>query len=385
METQMSFWHKTKRLCRRLDVLTVIFSLILGALIWYYVNSRRIDTRTLRARVEISVPDHWQIDSPLPRSRTVVLRGPQQLVQSLRPEDMRFSRRLEAPTGGDAAKGAASREVDIFLKADDLMGFPRDVIEVVDIPDPKISLSLVRPVRRYIPVAVDLSGTLPDGYVIKGFQHSPQYLPVVAPEDYFVPGLEIKTRPVDLSGRTESFVAYVDLQPLIAKGRVISFSESVFTQFTVEPLPARKEVENVPVGLLLATPMEKLSGHKIVPSHVTVRVEGHKKLLDTLSARNLTVYIDSRDLGTSAQTEYTLKCRALALDVEGARVVGIVPSEVKWQMPSGDAAEKSPAAKEAAPAAAQGAVATAAPPPGTAAKGPGTAGAPEKAGNPGGK
>lgn len=357
MDTQTSFWAKITHWCRRVDVLTVLFSLILGALIWYYVNSRRIDTRTLRARVEISVPDHWQIDSPLPRFRTVVLRGPQQLVQSLRPEDMRFSRRLEAPAGGDA-KGTVSRDVDIFLKADDLMGLPRDVIEVVDIPEPKISLSLVRPVRRYIPVAVDLAGTIPDGYAIKSIQHSPQYLPVVAPEDYFVPGLEIKTRPVDLNGRTKSFVSYVDLQPLIVKGRVISFSESVFTQFTVEPLPGRKDIENVPVGLLLATPMEKLSGHKIVPSHVTVRVEGHKNLLDTISARNLTVYIDSRDLGTSAQAEYTLKCRALALDVEGARVVEIVPGEVKWQMPTGEAAAPSAVAKTAskgAPAASAGA------------------------------
>ena len=153
---------------------------------------------------------------------------------------------------------------------------------------------------------------------------------------------------MDLSGRTESFVAYVDLQPLIVKGRVISFDESVFTQFTVEPLPMRKEIGNVPVGLLLATPMEKLTGHKIVPSHVTVRVAGHKNILDTLSARNLTVYIDSRDLGTSAQTEYTLKCRAL--DMEGAQVIDIVPGEVKWQMPSGDRDAKAPeppAAKKA--------------------------------------
>lgn len=358
MDTQLSFWQKTKRWCRRLDILTVLFSLLLGALVWYYVNSRRIDTRTLRARVEISVPDHWQIDTPLPRFRAVVLRGPQQLVQNLRPEDLRFVRRLEAPVG-DGAKAAAARDVDVFLKADDLLGFPREVIEVVDIPDPKISLSLVRPVRRYIPVSVDLTGTLPDGYAIKSFQHSPQYLPVVAPEDYFAPGLEIKTRPVDLGGHTKSFVAYVDLQPLIIKGRVISFSESVFTQFTVEPLPAKKEIENVPVGLLLATPMEKLSGHKIVPSQVTVRLEGHKNLLDTLSARNLTVYIDSRDLGTSAQAEYTLKCRAL--DVEGAKVVDIVPSEVKWQMPTGDAEAKEATAKDAA---AKDAGAEAAPAPG---------------------
>lgn len=360
MDTQLSFWQKTKRLYRRLDVLTVLFSLLLGTLVWYYVNSRRIDTRTLRARVEITVPDHWQIDSALPRFRPVVLRGPQQLVQSLRPEDMRFSRRLEAPAG-DGAKGAASRDVDIFLKADDLMGFPRDVIEVVDIPEPKISLSLVRPVRRYIPVTVDLTGTLPDGYAIKSIQHSPQYLPVVAPENYFDSGLEIKTRPVDLNGRTKSFVSYVDLQPLIVRGRVISFSESVFTQFTVEPLPGRKEIENVPVGLLLATPMEKLGGHKIVPSHVAVRVEGYKNKLDALSARNLTVYIDSRDLGTSAQAEYTLKCHALPLGVDGARVVEIIPNEVKWQMPTGDGAAKAASAKNAP---AKGAGAPAAPVPG---------------------
>ena len=175
METQLSFGTKVKYLFRRLDILTILFSLVLGALIWFYVDSRRIGTRTLRVRVEITAPEYWQIDNPLPRYRSVSLRGPQQLVQSLRPEDMRFARRLEAPAEV-AGKGAAAREIDVSLNADDLMGFPRDVIEVVDIPDPKISVSLVRPVRRYIPVAVDLAGTLPEGYVIKNFQHSPQYL-----------------------------------------------------------------------------------------------------------------------------------------------------------------------------------------------------------------
>lgn len=330
MKTQPSFWKKLQYICHKLDLLTVLFSIILGTLIWFYVNSRRIATRQVRARVEITVPDGWQIDSTLPRFRNVVLRGPQQLVQSLRQDDLRFTEKL-AFSETSESRAAASKEVDISLKSENLKGFPRDMIEVVEIPEPKISLTLVRPIRKYIPVDVELEGTLPEGYVLKEFQHSPQYIPVVAPEDDFTAGLVAKTRPIDLTGRTKSFVAYTDFQPLTLKNRVVGLKDSVFVQFTLEPKAARKTVENVPVSLLLATPMEKLSGHRITPSHVNVTIEGSENVISTLNARNLTVYIDSRELGTSAQSEYTLKCRAL--EHEGVRILKIAPAEVKWKMP----------------------------------------------------
>lgn len=328
-----TFWKKFQYLCHKLDLLTVAFSIILGTLIWFYVNARRTATREMRARVEVTVPDGWQVDSSLPRYRTVFLRGPQQLMQSLRPDDLRFVEKVTFSEGSEA-RTAASKDVDVALKAENLTGFPRDMVQVVDIVEPKIALTLVRPVRKYIPVDVVLEGSLPDGYVLKNYEHSPMYIPVIAPEDDFTAGLVAKTRPIDLSGSTKSFVMYSDLQPLTLKNRVISLKESVFTRFTIAAKDSQKTVEKVPVGLLLATPMEKLSGHKIIPSQVTVKVEGGENLLSTLTARNLTVYIDSRDLGTSAQEEYTLKCRAL--EHEGLKILEIIPAEVKWQMPKSE-------------------------------------------------
>lgn len=326
----MSFWKRVHAFCCKIDLLTVIFSLILGTLIWFYVNDRRTAVREVRARVEITVPDEWQmVDNTLPRYRTVTLRGPQAAMQNLRQDDIRFVDKITISEESNA-RGTSAKEIDISLKPESLRGVP-DTVQVVDIADPKLTINLVRPVRKYIPVEVQLEGTVPEGCVLTNYRHSPQYIPVEAPEDEFTPGLVAKTRPVPLSGRTSSFVVYADLEPLTLRNRVIGRKEAIFTEFTIEPRKAQKKIENVPVGLLLATPMEKLSGHKIIPNQVTVRVEGSDSALSALDARGLTVYIDSRDLGTSAQTECVLKCRAL--EPEGVKILEIIPAEVKWQTP----------------------------------------------------
>lgn len=313
-----------------LDLLTVVFALVVGSLIWFYVNSRRTATREMRARLEVTMPSGWQLSSQPPKFCRVMLRGPQQVMQTLRPDDLRFTEKLTLADSGSSRPISSIKDVEIHLQADNLIGLPRDV-QVVEIIDAKITFNLVRAVRKYIPVEVVFNGELPENCELKNTKNEPQYVAVTATEDDFTTGLVVKTRPIDLEGRNKTFATHVDLQPLKMAERTIELSDSILVNLTIVEKSASKIIENVPVCMLLATQVERLGGHKILPTQVTVKVEGSENLLNTLSERNITVYVDSRDMGTSTELEYTLKCRVLPVD--DLKIIEIIPSEVKLQIP----------------------------------------------------
>lgn len=307
------------------DWFTLLLSLVTGIMIWTYVDSRRTEERTVRAPLEIGLPPGWKADAKVTSYARVTLRGPRTIMGALKSDEIRFFRALEIPPGA-----ASNQEVHIELAKEDLRGMPRDV-SVVDIPEPAVKFHIVKPVRRYIPVKVQMKGELPKGFEVKSVVCSPEYVAVYAPAEEFSGSDTANTLPVSLVDKTGSFGAYSDLEALKLKTVNVPLEDPIFVQVTLAERPEKLTLEKVPVSILLATPMEKLAGGKLIPPQVTVTVEGGAQAIKALAAGAVTVYIDSKDMGSSVQGEYTMRCRSLA--PEGLRVVSIVPEEVRWVIP----------------------------------------------------
>lgn len=312
----------------RSDLVTLLLSIITGVMIWVYVDSRRTEERVVKATLELGIPPGWKLDdqSAPPATVRVSLRGPRTVMGALKSEDVRFYRALELPAGA-----SSNQEIHIELTRDDLRGLPRDV-SVIDIPEPTIKMRLVRPVRRYVPVEVQTKGDLAKGFSVKAITFSPEYVAVYAPAEEFSGADAAKTVPVNLAEKTESFGTYVDLEPLKLKHNNIVLEDPVFVQVEVVEKIAQQRLEKVPVGILLATPMEKLAGGKLIPSQVTVVVEGGEQAVSALAANSVNVYIDTKEMGSSVQGEYTLRCRTLA--PAGIKVLSVIPEEVRWVIPT---------------------------------------------------
>lgn len=325
---------------RRAELFTLGLSIITGIMIWVYVDSRRTEERTLMAALDIGLPPGWRAEDKLPQSARVILRGPRTIMGGLRPDEIRFFRTIELPQGA-----SDNQEVRIELTRDDLRGLPRDV-GVVDIPDAALSIHLVRPVRRYIPVSVQTKGETPKGYGVTRITFSPEYVAVYAPAEEFSGQDVAQTAALNLAERTSSFGTYVDLEPLKLRKNQVYLSDPVFVQVTIGEKEQRETVDKVPVSILLATPMENLAGGKLIPPQVSVVVEGGTQAMKSLAAGSLTVYIDTKEMGSSIQGEYVLRCRALA--PEGIKVVSVNPPEVRWVIPKARS-EPAPAAPAASP------------------------------------
>lgn len=323
-----------KSLHKRLsfDYVTLILSLFVGVAIWYYVETSRTEERQLTAELSIRIPRGWEAQGPLPKSRSVIVKGTRNVIASLSPGDLNF--RVILNIDNDAS---SLQDVHIELKPDNLKGLPEDVI-VEQIFNPQLVVSLVKPVRKYIPIKVNTTGKLPDGYEISKITYSPRFIAVNAPEDEFSIDNIAYTDHIDLSRHTESFSSYVDLQPLKLKDMTKYLSKSISVNVTITPAPEAKIYKNIPVSVLLATRMEKFTGGKLLPPQVSIEVEGEKIILDKTESKAFTVYIDTRDMGSSVQGEYVLKCHAIA--PSGIEVVNIIPGEIRWKIPETTKAEE---------------------------------------------
>lgn len=308
----------------RFDIITLLFSFFIGIAIWYYVETSRTEERQLTAELSIRIPRGWEAQGTLPKSRSVIIKGARNVISSLSPGDINFRVLLNIDDNASSLQ-----DVHIELKPDNLKGLPQDVI-VEKIFNPQIVISLVKPIRKYIPVKVETIGELPDGYELSSITYSPRYVAINAPQDQFSAEDTILTDSIDLTNRTSSFSSYVDLQPIKLKDSTKYLSESISVRIEINHAPGTKIFKNIPVSVLLATRMEKFAGGKLLPPQVSIEAKGDKLSLDNLESKAFTIYIDTRDMGSSIQGEYVLKCHAIT--PSGITAVNIIPNEIRWKI-----------------------------------------------------
>lgn len=321
---------------RGFNYLTWAISFVLAVCIWAYVNRIRTEERVLDANVELQFSRGWELASPVSRTVKVTLSGPRDVMEGLQSDQLRFSQQVEV---SDSETGSVfTRRID--LKGDMLLGLPQEVV-VRSVSPSSIELRLARLVKRYVKVEVVTKGQPAPGFDVGRIMYEPHYVPVWATADSFTGDEVVKSTPLDLTGKNEFFSRTIGLQPLRLNGKVIEVQDSLFAQVDIIEKKESRVLENVPVRLLLGSPLEKIGSFVMAPAQVNVTIEGRPDLVKALALSAITIYVDTRDLGTSAQGTSVLKCNALAQD--GITVLSVQPDEVTWTSKPAETASAAPA------------------------------------------
>ncbi len=307
---------------------TVLISVLLGTLIWGYISARRTEERTIEVALELSAPEGWTLERiHAPLSVEIGLRGPQQYTTALRAEDLSIRRQIRV---SDDAREPFTTSLQ--LEAEHVRGLPQEV-EVRRIVPETVDIRLRPLEEQYLPVEPDIQGEPAEGFAVTGVSVSDRSARILVPKGVVEPDEVIHTRPINIAGRSSSYIGNVRLEPLETNGeRYSPREEVVLVTVEIRPRPVRRVVEGVPVQILLTTAVEGLRDAELQPPRVNVAVEGAGERLNELAPGDLTVYVDMRELHSSATGEYTLRAKAIAPS-GGVRVVRIEPEEIGWVIP----------------------------------------------------
>jgi len=312
----------------------LLFSLVLGAMIWGYVDSRRMVVEEFDVALEIEIPQGWQFVEPPADTVRVRARGPRQVMRSVRRDRLYLLEKIEIPESGVDAFSP-----DIVLEPEDVDGLSGE-ITVLSLDPYELHLHLARLKRRWVAVEPVVTGKPEAGYTVGVIQAEPRTVPVMAPQyviDRLTDSDVIRTRPVDISGKRAAVSDRVELEPLVKDEVEIKVPGTVYVLVELPEVPAERTfVEAIPVRVLLSWPLEKMENLTLSPPAVKVTVMGPELVVTRLSAADITVYVDVRQMVPKGQGIFTGKCQSLA--PEKVRVVRIDPEVVEYR--TAGAAEK---------------------------------------------
>lgn len=307
-------------------IYSIGLSLLFSVMLWNYVDSRRVEERLYQVPLEIRLPRGWEMTGEAPPDRIAVsVIGSRAVIDSIRLDDLLIQLRLELPPGAGGVQ-----ESHLPLRSEDIRGLPQEV-RVTRLERTSVSVRTLRPVRNYVPVHVETTGMPAAGYQVTSIEVSPDHVAVFLPEDQMLPDLAVRTPALDLGNRRMTFREFLKPQPLQLREGTRPVHADILVTVHIEEISERRTFENVPVSLLLATPLPVVSSTQLIPARVNITVTGRQEQLKTLAPESLTVYIDTRDMGGSVQGEYVMKCRAIA--PRGIQIEGIVPDTVRWIIP----------------------------------------------------
>jgi len=191
----------------------------------------------------------------------------------------------------------------------------------VQFDPPEITVTIDREVERVLPVKVVLEGELPQGVQMEQAVCTPAAVKVRGAERLLSELEQVRTVPVGLDGRYNSFKTHVAVAAAGQPWTVLP--ERVTAEVSLVERVATRRIENSYVRPLLASDDTRVV--KIRPEKVTVTLRGSPQRIEELNARDVYTYIDCTELTEPA--DYEISVRA---DVPvGLQVEKIEPAAVQ--------------------------------------------------------
>ncbi len=307
-----------------------VLSLLVGTLLWFGVDLKRMEDLTLDVEVEFQrqLPADWKFTTPPIRTARVTIRGTRQEISAIRKEELMVE--PEFPPGaldGDVYDGM------LTIQNSQVRGLPAG-IEVQAINPQVTPIRLSKIVTRYMTVmAGSITGVPQEGYTVgKVQQIDPPAMPISASKEFLSKigtNDAIRTKEFSVEGGRGLVGGMVGLEPFEKDGQRIEVPGMVYMAVELDEVPAEREfAEPFEVRALIDSPFDRYANLNISPPSVKVTVAGPKSIVDKLGAGEITIYADIRDRVPAAPGEYNLKCRAIT--PARVRVTRIEPDTVKW-------------------------------------------------------
>lgn len=328
---------------KRLNWPYAFLSLVIGALLWFGVDMKRMEEMSLDVDVEFTgqLPADWKFVTPPLRTARIVVRGARQEISALKKEEL-----LIEPAFPPGALDGDVYDGMLTLQMTQVRGLPVGVT-VQSITPQVTPIRLAKTVTRYIQVeAGNIVGTPQEGYEVRRVQQiDPAVMPISASREFLSkigPTDVLRTKDFSVEGGHGLVGGMVGLEPFEKDGQTVTVPGLVYMAVELAEVSVDREFEEpFEVRALIDSPFDRYSNLTLSPPSVKVTLSGPKSVIDKVSPGEITIYADMRDRIPAAPGEFNIKCRAIT--PSRVRVTRIEPDTVKWLIQENTSAPPKPA------------------------------------------
>ncbi|GAB4374602.1 MAG: CdaR family protein [Acidobacteriota bacterium] len=192
-----------------------LFALLIAFLIWANVAGRGQQIRNLVIPLDVTPPVDMLVIAFEPQEVRVRLRGFESQMERLVPE------RLYARI--DLGQIDTPGEHRLAVTPQDVFNVPRGVV-VEEILTDEVVVKLERRLEKTVRVQAETSGEPAEGFEVASVTVEPLVVTLRGPESVVASLETVRTRPVDIAGRSEDVVATVKVVPP-ARARLVEFPQ----------------------------------------------------------------------------------------------------------------------------------------------------------------
>jgi YbbR domain-containing protein len=268
---------------------TKLISLLLALTTWLYVQGEEIREERVKAQIAWTLPSDLVATEALPTSAQITVRGTRAAVNKAHQAPVRV-----VVDAANLSKG----EHEVDLGSIQPHGLPPSVEQLAISPS-GVRFVLDKVAVHSVRIQPVLVGEVGPGHAIARVTSDPQVVEVRGPTDAVSSLREVSTRPIDVSGLTDSLEREIDLD--LPRGVELAGSPSIRATVTVVSSTERRQLEGVPVYLWPGH-----EGWRVEPDRITVVLEGPVDELRTVRSDQVAAFVhlpDGADAAPLQQVE----------------------------------------------------------------------------------
>ncbi len=263
-----------------------IGSLLLATLIWFSVRSQSRSDRTfVGIPCDIrNIPRNLEIVERGDELLRVVVQGPQNLVASLRDENISIS--------VDLPDDIRSGDITLELAPNNVQLPYARQLSVLQISPETITIRLEELVSKFVKIQPYIRGAVADGFELGVWEIIPSLTQIRGPTS-IVESLEtVMTEPIDVTGLSMTFNQRVAVRPA---EKLISVIEPAQVTATIRINEKLTEIEfsEVPLSLIAPPGLQVIDPQ---PASVMLRVKGLQRIVSGLDFKQISVSVDCSKL-----------------------------------------------------------------------------------------
>lgn len=172
-------------------------------------------------------------------------------------------------------------------------------IRILNITPPYLSVQLETKISKSFQIAVQYSGTPPEGYIVLEAAATPSIVELTGAQSQISRIETLKTKPIDLSLAKESFKKEIPLD-LDAHGKIIASSPII-----VVSIPVRQQIVSLTVSNINIDVLNTNLSARVEPSTISIKLKGpYETINNRIILNQISSFINLKGIAPGVYTRY---------------------------------------------------------------------------------
>lgn len=269
-----------------------LIALLLAAITWYAIQpSISFETIVSDVPVRVLVDPGWAVLEQSAGTVDVHFRGSREGIRYLTQEQLEVLVDIRGKP----------YEESITLPLDLSSVRSPSSVRPVFIRPAEVMLSVDQEEDRQVPVRVHVQGNPPEGYEVESMSATPSVVTVRGPRQRLDAIEAIRTTPIDMEGRLQSFKLRVGLVSPSRTWTARMEPERVEVDIMLVERSAKATFDEMRIKALHGA--TQWSQVEMKPTHASIQLVGRAELLETLTQQDIRVYVDLVGLAPDVEHE----------------------------------------------------------------------------------